>query len=318
MDACFVEDCSTSSESESTFLDHYETSAVPSAPFLEAGCHVVTPTIPAPIPFKQIKISYPPGGRKLIIEKGETSGFTKPKSQSKSKAFDISHTPGEKGPYVQRTLEEATFEHNKAHPWNFKDLFQNKNYVDSHKDKIAVSCFVCGKYNHTASTCFHYREHQRNSKQHAFEKTNINKQVRSYDAKATKFRESLSPQRVKMQKPQQTCIICGESNHFAATCKFNPFNQVANRSSVFNPSAANKIAADRPSAAKSAADKPKLSATTSSADNAKKARKPPTQQWKAKQSPSITIGSIDCKHADNGKLATIFYNAACYNDPPTN
>ncbi|KAI3686322.1 hypothetical protein L1987_79996 [Smallanthus sonchifolius] len=323
MDACFVEDCSTSSESESTCSDHCETRAVPSAPIFEAVLNkterpVVTPTIPAPIPFKQIKISYPQNGRKLNIEKGETSGFTNPKPQSKPKVFDSFHTPGEKGPYVQRTLEEATFEHNKAHPWNFKDLFQSKNYVDFHRDKIALSCFVCGKYNHTASTCFHYCEHQRNSKQHAFEKTNKNKHVRSYDAKATKFRESLSPQRVKMQKPQQTCIICGESNHFAATCKFNPFNQIANHSSVLNPSAANKIAADRPLAAKSAADKPKLSATTSSADNAKKARKPPTQQWKAKQSPSITIGSIDCKHADNGKLATIFYNAACYNDPPTN
>ncbi|KAI3754779.1 hypothetical protein L1987_54570 [Smallanthus sonchifolius] len=301
------------------------------------------------------------------------SCFTNPKSQSKPKVFDIFHTPGEKGPYVQRTLEEATFEHNKAHPWNFKNLFQSKNYVDFHRDKIALSCFMCGKYNHTASTCFHYREHQRNSKQHAFEKTNRNKQVRSYDAKATKFRESLSPQRVKMQKPQQTCIICGESSHFAATCKFNPFNQIANRSSVLNPSAANKIAADRvksrkpkakpsaakvstadkakskttasaakvsaadkakskiklpaaktatapakPSAAKSAANKPELSVTTSSADNLKKARKPPTQQWKAKQSPSIPIGSINYKHADNDKLATIFYNAACYNVPPTN
>ncbi|KAI3813847.1 hypothetical protein L1987_18582 [Smallanthus sonchifolius] len=349
MDACFVEDCSTSSESESTCSDHCETSVVPSAPISEAvlnktECPVVTPTIPASIPFKQIKISYPQNGRKLNIEKGETSGFTNPKPQSKPKVFDSFHTPGEKGPYVQKTLEEATFEHNKAHPWNFKDLFQSKNYVDFHRDKIALSCFVCGKYNHTASTCFHYCEHQRNSKQHAFEKTNRNKQVRSYDAKATKFRESISPQRVKMQKPQQTCIICGELNHFAATCKFNPFNQIANHSSVLNPSAANKIAADRqnqkttasaakvsaadkaktatapakPSAAKSATDKSKLSATTSSADNVKKARKPPTQQWKAKQSPSITIGSIDYKHADNGKLATIFYNAACYNDPPTN
>ncbi|KAI3816013.1 hypothetical protein L1987_15698 [Smallanthus sonchifolius] len=297
MDACFVEDCSTSSEPESTCSDHCETSAVPSAPISEAvlnktECPVVTPTIPAPIPFKQIKISYPQNGRKLNIEKGETSGFTNPKSQSKSKVFDTFHAPGEKGPHVQKILEEATFEHNKAHPWNFKDSFQRNNYMDFHRDKIALSCFVCGKYNHTASTCFHYREHQRNSKQHAFEKTNRNKQVRSYDAKATKFRESLSPQRVKMQKPQQTCIICGESNHFAATCKFNPFNQIANRSSVLNPSAANKIAVDRVKSMKPKAKPP--AAKVSAADKAKsKIKLPAAKTATAPAKPSAAKSAAD-------------------------
>ncbi|KAI3827048.1 hypothetical protein L1987_01110 [Smallanthus sonchifolius] len=59
-------------------------------------------------------------------------------------------------PYAQKTLEEATFEHNKNHPWNFKDLFNRKDYVYFQRDKIAKSCFVYGKYNHTArSPCLH-------------------------------------------------------------------------------------------------------------------------------------------------------------------
>ncbi|KAI3821179.1 hypothetical protein L1987_08738 [Smallanthus sonchifolius] len=158
-DEPFVEDCTTSSESESTYSDHDETSAAPSVAVLNrVEVPAVIPAIPAPVPFKQIKISYPLDGRKLNIEKGETSGPTNPKPQSKPitkrKVFDICHTPEEKVPYVQKTLEEATFEHNKAHPWNFKDLFQRKDYVYLSRDKLARSCFVCGRYNHAASTCF--------------------------------------------------------------------------------------------------------------------------------------------------------------------
>ncbi|KAI3717730.1 hypothetical protein L1987_69517 [Smallanthus sonchifolius] len=285
-DEPFVEYCTTSSESESTCSDHCETNAVPPAPvskvvLSKAEVPVVISTIPALIPFKQIKISYPPDGRKLNIEKGETSGSTNPKPQSKPitkrKVFDIFHAPGEKVPYVQKTLKESTFEHNKAHPWNFKDLFKRKDYVYFQRDNLAKSCFVCGKYNHTSSTCFYYLQQQRNSKQHTFEKTNINKKVRSYEAKATKFRESLSPTRVKMPKPQQTCIIFGNSDHFAAKCRFNPFNQIANCSSEFTPAAVNKNAADpekarksknRSSAAKkAAADKGKTKAKPSAVTN---------------------------------------------------
>ncbi|KAI3744904.1 hypothetical protein L1987_58000 [Smallanthus sonchifolius] len=353
-DEPFVEECTTSSESESTYLDHDETSASSSEAILNrVAVPAVLPAVPAPVPFKQIKISYPPGGRKLKSAKEQTSGPTDPNPQSKPipkrKVFDIRRKPEEKVPYVQKTLEEATFEHNKAHPWNFKDLFQRKDYVYFQRDKTALSCFVCGRYNHTASTCFHYLEYQRNSKQHAFEKTNKNKQVRSYDAKATKFRESLSSPRVKVPKPKQTCIICGESDHFAAKCRFNPFNQFAKCSSRFTPTAVNKNATDpekarktkakpsavtksadsvktkakpsvainlaaapvKPSAAtKSVADKSESSVAKTSADRIKKTGKPPTQQWKAKTPPSIIIGSIDCKHADKDKLTTIFFKSA--------
>ncbi|KAI3827985.1 hypothetical protein L1987_02074 [Smallanthus sonchifolius] len=139
-------------------------------------------------------------------------------------------------PYVQKTLEEATFEHNKNQPWNFKDLFKRKNYVYLQRDKTAKSCFVYGKYNHTASTCFYYLQQQRNLKQHAFEKTKKNKKVRSYEARSTQFRKSISPPRqiatVKPPKAKQSCIICGESCHFAANCKFNPFNQFSQSSSL--------------------------------------------------------------------------------------
>ncbi|KAI3774066.1 hypothetical protein L1987_48609 [Smallanthus sonchifolius] len=103
-DELFVEDCTTSSESESTCSDHDETSAAPSEATLNRvevpAVIPVIPAIPAPVPFKQIKISYPPDRRKLNIEKGETSGSTNPKPQSKPitkrKVFDICHTPGEK------------------------------------------------------------------------------------------------------------------------------------------------------------------------------------------------------------------------------
>ncbi|KAI3713305.1 hypothetical protein L1987_71880 [Smallanthus sonchifolius] len=181
---------------------------------------------------KQIKISYPPEGRKLTVEKGQSSISTNPNPQPKT------ILPREKAPYVKKTLEEATFEHNKAHPWNFKDLFKKRDYV----------------------TCFYYLQQQRNLKQHAFEKTNKNKKVRSFEAKATHSRNSLSPLRKQLPKPQQSCIIWDESDHFAANCKLNPFNRILHQAplkekstskvkkdrhtSVVKPSAANKNAVD--------------------------------------------------------------------------
>ncbi|KAI3776749.1 hypothetical protein L1987_46538 [Smallanthus sonchifolius] len=293
--------CSDSTEtSEASYLIQESTTSSPRAPKVILTKDEVPIIHSAPVP----AISVP----------GQSSSSVQPR-----KVFDICHAPGERVPYVQKTLEEATFEHNKAHPWNFKDLFKRKDYVYLSRDKLAKSCFVCGKYNHTASTCFYYLQQQRNLKQHAFEKTKKNKQVRSFEAKTTQFRKSLSPPREQLSKPQQSCIICGESDHFAANCKSNPFNQILlptpviqkpigkvkkdKHTSVSKPSAAKITAADRvkpkqpkgktsiatksaaaqvkPSAAtKSAADKPKSSDTTSAAEKKKRARKPPTQQWK--------------------------------------
>ncbi|KAI3744536.1 hypothetical protein L1987_57619 [Smallanthus sonchifolius] len=326
-----VQECTTSSESVSTCSDSTETNKVSSPPTYEVikannpSPFIPSKTVPVSQPTKQIRISYPPEGRKLTVEKGQSSISTNSKPQSKSiqqrKVFDICHAPGERAPYVQKTLEEATFEHNKAHPWNFKDLFKRKDY------------------------------------QNAFEKTNKNKKVRSFEAKATQFRNSLSPPRKHLPKPQQSCIICGESDHFAANCKFNPINQVLHQiplqqkpiskmkkgrhTSEIKPSAANKTAADqvrlkqtkekpssatkivaaqvKPSAAnknvadqlkpkrpkdksslatkiaaaqvkpsastKFAADKPKSSVATYVADKAKRAGKPPIHYWKAKIPP---------------------------------
>ncbi|KAI3825140.1 hypothetical protein L1987_06616 [Smallanthus sonchifolius] len=155
----------------------------------------------------------------------------------------------------KQTLEEATFEHNKAHPWNFKDLFKKKDYVYLSRDKLAKSCFVCGKYNHTASTCFYYLQQQRNLKQHAFEKTNKNSKVRSSEAKATHFRNSLSPPRMQLPKPQQSCIICGESDHFAANCEFNPFNQILHQAHPKQKSISMRTSIEKPSFNKVKKDK---------------------------------------------------------------
>ncbi|KAI3815515.1 hypothetical protein L1987_15186 [Smallanthus sonchifolius] len=228
-DEPLVQECTTSSESDSTYSDSTKTSEASSPPAPQVtltkdevhSAQVPAISVPVPTPSKQIKISYPSEGRKLNTEKGQSSSSVQPR-----KVFDICHAPGERVPYVQKTLEEATFEHNKAHPWNFKDLFKRKDYVHLSRDKLAKSCFVCVKYNHTASTCFYYLQQQRNLKQHAFEKTKKNKQVRSFEAKTTQFRKSLSPPREQLSKPKQSCIICGESDHFAANCKFNPLNQI--------------------------------------------------------------------------------------------
>ncbi|KAI3695228.1 hypothetical protein L1987_78220 [Smallanthus sonchifolius] len=198
-----VQECTTSSksESESTFSDSTETNKVSSPPTCEVikannpSPFIPSKTVPVSQPTKQIRISYPPEGRKPTVEKGQSLTSTNSKSLSKSiqqrNVFDICHVPGERYPYVRKTLEEATLEHNKAHPWNFKDLFKRKDYVYFQRNKLAKSCFV-----------------------------------RSFEAKATQFRNSLSPPRKHLPKPQQSCIICGESDHFAANCKFNPLNQV--------------------------------------------------------------------------------------------
>ncbi|KAI3732799.1 hypothetical protein L1987_64008 [Smallanthus sonchifolius] len=307
-------------DQKSTCSDSTETNKVSSPPTCEVikannpSPFIPSKTVPVSQPTKQIRISYPPEGRKLTVEKGQSSTSTNSKPQSKSqqrKVFDICHVPGERAPYVQKTLEEATFEHNKAHPWNFKDLFKRKDYV--------------------------------------------------FEAKATQFRNSLSPPRKHLPRPQQSCIICGESDHFAANCKFNPLKQVLHQiplqqkpiskmkkgrhTSEVKPSAANKTAADevrlkqpkkkpssatkiaaaqvkpleanknvadqlkpkrpkdKPSAAtkiavaqvkpstatKSTADKPKSLVATSAADKAKRAGKSPIQHWKAKIPTRIII-----------------------------
>ncbi|KAI3813247.1 hypothetical protein L1987_17966 [Smallanthus sonchifolius] len=254
----FVQECSTSSDSESTCLESTKTETSspdqePAPPVLEViqtSAHVPfissvqVPAVPAPTPLNQIKISYPPEGRKLTVEKGQSSNSINSKPQRK--VFDICHAPGERVPYVQKTLEEATFEHNKAHLWKFKDLFKRKDYVYLSRDKLAKSFFVCGKYNHTASTCFYYLQQQKNIKQHAFEKTNKNKQIRSFEAKTTQFRNSLSPPRKQLSKPQQNCIICGESDHFAANCKFNPFNQILHQAPHKQKPTSKRTSTERP------------------------------------------------------------------------
>ncbi|KAI3813872.1 hypothetical protein L1987_18607 [Smallanthus sonchifolius] len=145
-------------DSETTYSDSSETSEAPLLPTNEvtlkttkSGKVIQTnrpspfiPSIPVPSPTKQIKIIYPPEGRKLKVEHGQSSTSTIPQSKSNQprKMFDICHAPGERPPYVQKTLEEATFEHNQAHPWNFKDLFKRKDYVYFQRDKLAKSFFV--------------------------------------------------------------------------------------------------------------------------------------------------------------------------------
>ncbi|KAI3795382.1 hypothetical protein L1987_38034 [Smallanthus sonchifolius] len=204
------------------------------------------------------------------------------------------------------------------------------------KDKLAKSCFLCGKYNHSASTCFYYLQQQRNLKQHAFEKTNKNKKVRSFEAKATQFRNSLSPPKKHLPKPQQSCIICGESDHFAVNCKFNPLNQVLHQIPLqqkpiskmkkgrhtleIKPSAANKTVVDQvrlkqPKEKPSSATKIS-SVATSAADKAKRAGKPPIQHWKAKIPPRIIIGSVECTHADTDNPRTLFYKDVSSWIPP--
>ncbi|KAI3784322.1 hypothetical protein L1987_43420 [Smallanthus sonchifolius] len=207
-----VQECNTSTESESTCSESTETSEATLLPTYEVilkttksgrviqtnGQSPFIPSIPVTQLTKQIKISYPPKGRKLIIEKGQSSTSTNHQATNHERCLtSVMH--------LEREL---------------------------HMDKIAKSCFVCGKYNHTASTCFYYLQQQRNLKQQAFEKTNKNKKVRSYKTKTTNFRKSLSPPRKKIPKAQQSCIICGESNHFAANCTFNPFNQLSQSSSA--------------------------------------------------------------------------------------
>ncbi|KAI3706164.1 hypothetical protein L1987_76422 [Smallanthus sonchifolius] len=265
-----VQEYTTSSESESTSSEYTKTeeasSPVTSPPVLEViqtSAHVPLPAVPVPMPFNQIKISYPPEGRKLTVKKGQV-------------------------PYVQKTLEEATFEHNKAHLWNFKDLFKRKDYVYLSRDKLAKSCFVCGKYNHTASTCFYYLQQQTNLKQHAFEKTNKNRKVRSSEAKATHFRNYLSTPRKQLSKPQQTCIIYGESDHFAANCEFNPFNQILHQAPHKQKPTSMRTSTEKPSANKVKKDKHTLvvepSAASKNVGNQAKPKKP-------KDKPSVATKS---------------------------
>ncbi|KAI3744684.1 hypothetical protein L1987_57773 [Smallanthus sonchifolius] len=280
-----VQECTTSSESESTCSESTKTEEasspvrLPEPPVLkviQTSAPVPLPAVPVPMPFNQIKISYPPEGRNLNVEKGQSS--TSNNSKPQRKVFDICHAPGERIPYVQKTLEEATFEHNKAQPWNFKDLFKRKDYVYLSRDKLAKSCFVCGKYNYTASTCFCYLQQQRNLKQHAFEKTHKNRKVRSSESKETHFRNSLSPPRKQLPKPQQSCIICSESDHFAVNCDFNPFNQILHQAPPKQKPISMRTSTEKSSVNKAKKDKHTLVVETSAANknvgNQSKPKKP--------------------------------------------
>ncbi|KAI3815411.1 hypothetical protein L1987_15078 [Smallanthus sonchifolius] len=325
MDEPLVKDCTTSSESELTLSDHDETSTASSEAVLnKVPVPTVLPAVPAPVPFKQIRISYPPGGRKLNTEKGQTSGPTNSKSQ--------------------------------------------------------------------------FMPNQKNQ-QH----------VRRVTTKKTQCRNSSSPPRKQQPKVQQSCIICGESNHFAAKCQFNPFNQILLQSahkqkkdqhtSVDRPSAASRrvetaekykqqqkakplaatksaatqtkqsaaktksaAAPNKPSAAKakSAAERPRSSAATSAADKLKpsaakpapadrpkpqagksaadranslaaKAKsaadkekrtgKPLLKQWKAKISAPVSkiiIGAVECTHDESECPRTLFFKKESSWTTPTN
>ncbi|KAI3742695.1 hypothetical protein L1987_60388 [Smallanthus sonchifolius] len=110
-----VQECTTSSESESTCSDSTETNKVSSPPTCEIiKANNPSPFIPSKIvpvsqPTKQIRISYPLEVRKLTVENGQSSTSTNLKPQSKSiqqrKVFDICHAPGERAPYVQKASE---------------------------------------------------------------------------------------------------------------------------------------------------------------------------------------------------------------------
>ncbi|KAI3802305.1 hypothetical protein L1987_30435 [Smallanthus sonchifolius] len=270
-----VQECTTSSESESESTCSKSTKTeeasspvqVPAPPVLEViqtSAHVPLPAVPVPTLFKQIKISYPPEGRKLTVEKGQSS--TSSNSKPQRKVFDICHAPGERVPYVQKTLEDATFEHNKAHPWNFKDSFKRKDYVYFQRDKLAKSCFVCGKYNHTASTCFYYLQQQRNLKQHAFEKTHKNRKILHQAPPKQKpismITSTEKPSVNKAKKDKHTLVV--EPSAASKTVG----NQARPKKLKDKPSAATKSATAqvKPSAAtKSTADKRKSSATKSTA-----------------------------------------------------
>ncbi|KAI3775700.1 hypothetical protein L1987_45449 [Smallanthus sonchifolius] len=183
-DEPLVQECTTSSESESTCSDSSEISEASSPPAPQViltkdevpiihSAPVAAISVPVPTPFKQIKISYPPEGMKLKIEKGQSSTSIQPKKVKK----------------------------------------------DRHKSVLKPSAA-----NKTAAD------------------------------------------RVKPKQPKG------------------------------KPSAAKSGAAHvKPSAAtKYASDQSKPSDVASAAEKAKRAGKPPTQQWKAKKPPSIIIGSVEC------------------------
>ncbi|KAI3712488.1 hypothetical protein L1987_71045 [Smallanthus sonchifolius] len=177
------------------------------------------------------------------------------------KVFDICHAPGERVPYVQKTLEEANFEHNKAQPWNFKDLFKRKDYVYLSRDKLEKSY-------HFAANC-----------------------------KFNPFNQILLPTPIiqkpisKVKKDRHTFVLK------PSTAKITAADQVKLKQPKGKPSVATKSAAAQvklSAATKYAAVKPKSSDATSATEKAKRAGKPPTQQWKAKKPPSIIIGSVEC------------------------
>ncbi|KAI3820903.1 hypothetical protein L1987_08454 [Smallanthus sonchifolius] len=254
MDEPLVKDCTTSSESELTLSDHDETSTASSEAVLNrVSVPTVLPAVPAPVPFKQIRISYPPGGRKLNTEKGQTSRPTNSKSQ--------------------------------------------------------------------------FMPNQKNQQQ-----------VRRVTTKKTQFRNSSSPPRKQQPKVQQSCIICGESNHFAAKCQKiqaaakaksaaeRPRSSAATSAAdKLKPSAAKPDPANRPKpqAGKSAADRANSSAAKakSAADKEKRTGKPLLKQWKAKISAPVSkiiIGAVECTHDESECPRTLFFKKESSWTTPTN
>ncbi|KAI3808140.1 hypothetical protein L1987_24085 [Smallanthus sonchifolius] len=134
MDEPLVKDCTTSSESELTLSDHDETSTASSEAVLNrVQVPTVLPAVPAPVPFKQIRISYPPGGRKLNTEKGQTSGPTNSKSQ---------FMPNQKNQQqVRRVTTKKTQCRNSSSP------------PRKQQPKVQQSCIICGESNDFAVKC---------------------------------------------------------------------------------------------------------------------------------------------------------------------
>ncbi|KAI3805363.1 hypothetical protein L1987_27678 [Smallanthus sonchifolius] len=284
-------------------LEVIQTSAP--VPFIPS---VQVPAAPVPMPFSQIKISYPPERRKLTVEKGESS--TSINSKPQRKVFDICHAPGERVPYVQKTLEEATFEHNKAHPWNFKDLFKRKDYVYLSRDKLAKSCFACHfaancKFNHF-NQILHQALHKQKptSKRTSIEKPYVNKVKKNQQASVVDP-SAASKDVGKQVKPKKTKDkLSAATKSVVAQAKSSASKSAADKP---KSSAAKKSAADKlkSSAAKSGADKanPSAAKAKSAADKEKRTERPSPQQWKAKIPVSITprfiIGSGQPGHKNN-------------------
>ncbi|KAI3796343.1 hypothetical protein L1987_39011 [Smallanthus sonchifolius] len=141
-----VQECTTSSESESTCSDSIETNKTPAPPAFEViqtnspSPFIPSKTVPVSQLTKQIKIRYPPEGRKLTVEKGQSSISTNPNPQSKStQPRNILHqSPHNQKPISKRTSIEKP-SGNKVrkdmHTSVVKPSAASKNIVDQVKPK---------------------------------------------------------------------------------------------------------------------------------------------------------------------------------------